>query len=98
MWVENEADMATRKTAGPKKQQMEPLNLRVDAELQADLEAAARVLDLLARANGEDPVGLSQAIRRVMRMGNDVVFSKVGGRPQLESDWAALETTLLKRH
>lgn len=78
----------------------EQLVLRVDAGLFASLQDGHRVLELLARMNGDDSPGFSGALRRLLRIGLDVTFDKVGGRPKTEADWQALEASLvaLKKH
>lgn len=90
--------MARAKT--PKPKQTEQINLRVPLELRDALRDGDRVLALLAKVNGEDAPGSSKSMRRFLRLGLDVIFHKVGGRPQSESDWEALEASLLatKKH
>lgn len=92
-------DMAAAKKTG-KPRLEEQLVLRVDARLFEALQDGHRVLELLAKLNGDDSPGFSGALRRLLRIGLDVTFSKAGGRPQSEADWQALEASLiaLKKH
>ena len=83
-----------RKTTS-QKPQGKALNMRLPADLHDALLDGERVLALLAAASHEDAPDFSKALRRFMRIGLDVTFAKVGGRPQSESDWVALEATLL---
>jgi len=78
----------------------EQIVLRVDDDLFGDLQDGHRLLTLIAKVNNDDAPGFSKALRRFLRLGLDVLFSKVGGRPQSESDWAAVEASLLanKKH
>ncbi|HEY0881160.1 MAG TPA: hypothetical protein VGD87_06510 [Archangium sp.] len=82
-------DMAAKKPNLEKQ-----LVLRVDEDLMADLQDGHRALTLLARVNNDDVPSFSKALRRVIRLGLDVLFNKVGGRPQTEADWSALEASL----
>lgn len=91
-----EPDYMPRKPIKPS-ELMTQLNIRVPPDLMADLRDGHRALSLLARSNAEDAPDLSKSMRRLWRLGLDVVFAKVGGRPQSEADWQALEATLLSK-
>ncbi len=88
-----------RKTPTTKKQN-EQITLRVPGDLADAIRDGERLLVLLAKTNGEDAPDSSKAMRRFLRLGLDVIFGRVGGRPQSESDWEALEASLLtpKKH
>lgn len=92
-------DMA-RKTPTATKRPTGQVTLRVDPDLEASLQDGERVLGLLAKSNGEDAPDSSKSMRRFLRLGLDLIFNRVGGRPQTEADWAALEASLLapKKH
>lgn len=81
----------------PSPKQVDAVNLRVDAELSAYLQDGLRAVTLMAQVNGDDAPDMSRALRRFLRVGLDVTFSKLGGRPQSEADWAALEESLAQQ-
>ncbi len=94
-----EATDMPRKSPTRAKPALEQLNVRVPADLLRDLEDGHRVLTILARVGGEDLPNYSRSLRRLWRIGLDVVFSKVGvtKRPTTEAEWQALETELLSK-
>ncbi|MFT3708068.1 MAG: hypothetical protein QM817_10465 [Archangium sp.] len=95
--VQTEVDDVARKP-NPKKEPMgKVVGVRLPDALLAEAQDGVRVLGLIARYSGEDAPDISKALRRFVRLGLDVTFHKVGGRPQSEADWEALEQSLASR-
>lgn len=91
MEAASEDDVARKNSSKTEKEPTSAINLRVPESLSEEIEDGRRMLEILGRANGEDAPDTSKAIRRVIRLGLDVLFGKNGGRPKTEQDWAAFE-------